>query len=53
MHLEEPRVTIPEGLVDEIDKVIRKDKSHSWVEEYVKDAVRKAIEKWKKEHAVG
>ena len=53
MHLEEPRVTIPEGLVTEIDRIIKRDKSHSSVEEYVKEAVRKAIEKWKKEHAVG
>ena len=53
MHLEEPRVTIPEGLVAEIEKIIERDKSHSSVEEYVREAVRKAIEKWKKEHAVG
>ena len=53
MHLEEPRVTIPEGLVTEIDRIIKRDKLHSSVEEYVKEAVRKAIEKWKKEHAVG
>ena len=53
MHLEEPRVTIPEGLITEIDKIIKRDKSHSSVEEYVKEAVRKAIEKWKRDHAVG
>jgi DNA-binding HxlR family transcriptional regulator len=53
MHLEEPRVTIPEGLVTEIDRIIKRDKSHSSVEEYVNEAVRKAIEKWKREHAVG
>ncbi len=53
MHLEEPRVTIPEGLVTEIDRIIKRDKLHSSIEEYVKEAVRKAIEKWKKEHAVG
>ena len=53
MHLEEPRVTIPEGLIAEIEKIIERDKSHSSVEEYVREAVRKALEKWKKEHAVG
>ena len=53
IHLEEPRIIIPEGLVSEIEKVIKRDKSHSSVEEYVIEAVRKAIEKWKKEHAVG
>ena len=37
----------------EIDKIIKRDKSHSSVEEYVKEAVRKAIEKWKRDHAVG
>ena len=53
MHLEEPRVTIPEGLVTEIDRIIKRDKSHSSVEEYVNEAVRKAIEKWKRDHVVG
>jgi DNA-binding HxlR family transcriptional regulator len=52
-HLEENRITIPEGLVSEIEKIIKRDKSHSSVEEYVNEAVRKAIEKWKREHAVG
>ena len=52
-HLEEFRITIPEGLISEIEKIIKRDKSHSSVEEYVNEAVRKAIEKWKKEHAVG
>ena len=53
VHLEESRVIIPEGLITEIDKIIKRDKSHSSVEEYVKEAVRKAIEKWKRDHAVG
>ena len=52
-HLEESRITIPEGLISEIERLIKRDKSHSSVEEYVNEAVRKAIEKWKKEHAVG
>ena len=52
-HLEENSIRIPEGLVSEIEKIIKRDKSHSSVEEYVIEAVRKAIEKWKKEHAVG
>ena len=53
MHLEEPRVTIPEGLVAEIEKIIKRDKSYPSVEEYVRDAVRKAVERWRKDHAVG
>ncbi len=53
MHLEEARITVPEGLLIEIDKIIKRDKSHSSVDEYVNEAVRKAIEKWKKDHAVG
>ena len=52
-HLEEFRITIPEGLISEVEKIIKRDKSHSSVEEYVNEAVRKAIEKWKREHAVG
>ena len=52
-HLKENSIRITEGLVSEIEKVIKRDKSHSSVEEYVNEAVRKAIEKWKKEHAVG
>ena len=52
-HLEENRITMPEGLISEIEKIIKRDKSHSSVEEYVNEAVRKAIEKWKKDHAVG
>ena len=52
-HLEENSIRIPEGLVSEIEKIIKRDKSHSSVEEYVNEAVRKAIEKWKREHAVG
>ena len=35
-----------------IEKVIKRDKSHSSVEEYVNEAVRKAIEKWKREHGI-
>lgn len=53
VHLEESRITIPEGLISEIERIIKRDKSHSSVEEYVNEAVRKAIEKWKREHAVG
>ena len=52
-HLEENSIRIPEGLISEIEKIIKRDKSHSSVEEYVNEAVRKAIEKWKREHAVG
>ena len=52
-HLEENRITMPEGLISEIEKIIKRDKSHSSVEEYVNEAVRKAIEKWKREHVVG
>ena len=52
-HLEENSIRIPEGLVSEIEKIIKRDKSRSSVEEYVNEAVRKAIEKWKREHAVG
>ena len=52
-HLEENSIRIPEGLISEIEKIIKRDQSHSSVEEYVNDAVRKAIEKWKREHAVG
>ena len=52
-HLEENSIRIPEGLISEIEKIIKRDKSHSSVEEYVNEAVRKAIEKWKRDHAVG
>lgn len=52
-HLDDYRVSLPNGLIDDIEKIIQKDKSHASVEEYVNDAVRKAIEKWKKDHAVG
>ena len=53
IHLEENSIRIPEGLISEIEKIIKRDKSHTSVEEYVNEAVRKAIEKWKREHAVG
>ena len=53
IHLEENSIRIPEGLISEIEKIIKRDKSHSSVEEYVNEAVRKAIEKWKRQHAVG
>ena len=49
-HLEENSIRIPEGLVSEIEKIIKRDKSHSSAEEYVIEAVRKAIEKGKREH---
>ena len=51
--MEENKITIPEGLISEIEKIIKRDKSYSSDEEFVNEAVRKAIEKWKKEHAVG
>ncbi len=53
IHLEENRIAIPEGLVSEIEKIIKRDKSHSSVEEYVNEAVRKVVDKWKRDHAVG
>lgn len=53
IHLGENSIRIPEGLISEIEKIIKRDKSHSSVEEYVNEAVRKAIEKWKRDHAVG
>ena len=49
-HLEENSIRIPEGLVSEVEKIIKRDKSHSSAEEYVIEAVRKAIEKGKREH---
>ncbi len=52
-RLDDYRITLPKGLTEEIEKIIKRDKSHSSVEEYVNEAVRKAIEKWKKDHAVG
>ena len=52
-HLDDYRITLPKGLMEEIEKIIDKDKSHASVEEYINEAVRKAIEKWKKDHAVG
>ena len=52
-HLEENRITISEGLVSEIEKIIKRDKSHSSVEECVNEATSKAIEKWKMDHAGG
>ena len=52
-HLDDYRITLPKGLTEEIKKIIEKNKSHASVEEYVNEAVRKAIEKWKKDHAVG
>ena len=52
-RLDDYRITLPKGLTEEIEKIIKRDKSHSSVEEYVNEAVRKAIEKWKREHAVG
>lgn len=52
-HLDDYRISLPNGLIDDIEKIIQKDKSHASVEEYVNDAVRKAIEKWEKDHAVG
>ena len=52
-HLDDYRITLSNGLIDDIAKIIKKDKSHASVEEYVNDAVRKAIEKWEKDHAVG
>ncbi|MCL4451211.1 MAG: ribbon-helix-helix domain-containing protein [Candidatus Thermoplasmatota archaeon] len=53
IHLEENSIRIPEGLISEIERIIKKDKSYSSDEEFVNEAVRKAIEKWKMEHAVG
>ena len=52
-HLEEFRITLPEGLVSEIEKIIKKDKTYTTLQEYTNEAIRKAIEKWKMEHAVG
>ena len=52
-HLDDYRITLPKDLTEEIEKIIDKDKSHASVEEYINEAVRKAIEKWKKDHAVG
>ena len=51
-HLEEYRVKIPDGVMTEMQRIIKKDKSHSSVEEYINDVVRQAVEKWHKQHAM-
>lgn len=52
-HLKKNRITIAAGLVSEIEKVIKRDKSRSSAEDYFNEASRKDIEEWKREHAVG
>ena len=46
-------VSIPEGLLRDIEEIIGKDKSYSSAEEFINSAVRSAIERWRRNHAVG
>ncbi len=46
-------VSIPEGLLRDIEEIIAKDKSYSSAEEFINSAVRSAIERWRRNHAVG
>ncbi len=52
-RIERKMIAIPEGIYSEVEKIVGIDKSHASVEEYANEAIRKTIEKWKREHAVG
>lgn len=53
MRIDRYLVDIPEGLLRDIEEIIEKDKSYSSIEEFINSAVRNAIERWRRNHAVG
>ena len=47
-----PKVTIafPKGMLSEIESIIDREQSWLSMQEFVRDAVKEKIERWKKEH---
>jgi metal-responsive CopG/Arc/MetJ family transcriptional regulator len=50
---EKVNVLIPEGMISQVDEIMKKDASWISVQEFIRQAVAEKIERWKKEHAVG
>ena len=46
-------VRIPVGMIKEIDEILQKDQTYLSVQEFIRMATKKEIERWKKDHAVG
>ncbi len=43
----------PEGIIKEIEEIIRKDRKWLSTQDFIRYAVAEKIERWKKENAVG
>ena len=50
---EKVNVLIPEGMIRQVDEIMKKDASWISVQEFIRQSVAEKIERWKKEHAVG
>lgn len=46
-------IYFPEGLYDEMTNVMERANNWMNVQEFVRDAVKEKIDRWKKDHAVG
>lgn len=44
---------LPEGLYEEIIKILEKERKWNSPQQYIQDALNEKIDRWKKDHAVG
>lgn len=46
-------VRLPAGMLKEIEEVLQKDQTYLSVQEFIRMATKKELERWHKDHAVG
>ena len=46
-------VRLPVGLLKEIEEILQKDQSYLSVQEFIRMATKKEVERWYRDHAVG
>ncbi len=52
MAKQKPKITlqIPEGLLNEINNIMKIDDKWITVQDFIREAIKEKIERWKKEH---
>ena len=46
-------VRLPVGMLTEIEEILQKDQTYLSVQEFIRMATKREIERWRREHAVG
>lgn len=53
VHLEKIQVGIPDGTYRQIEKVVEADEEWMSVVDFVREAAKEKLERWKREHPLG